>query len=82
MAKNRVLICTFIALTSGFFAGFAGWQISMSIKSQKCQNQVWGVREICTAAVAPGAMWSGSTTGLWTGTILGAYIGGLVTKKK
>jgi hypothetical protein len=82
MTKNRVLICTFIALTSGFFAAFTGWQISMNIKSQKCQNQAWGVREICTFSVAPGAMWSGSTTGLWMGTVLGAYVGGLVTKKK
>ncbi|MBF2064924.1 MAG: hypothetical protein IGS39_10960 [Calothrix sp. C42_A2020_038] len=82
MTKNRVLICTFLALTSGFFAGFVGWQISMHLRSQKCQNQVWGVRELCSATVTPGAIWSGSTTGLWTGTILGAFVGGLATKKR
>jgi hypothetical protein len=31
--------------------------------------------------VTPGASWQGSTAGLWTGTILGAFVGGLITRK-
>ncbi len=82
MSKNRVLICSLLALISGCFAGYAGWQIAFNLHSHKCQNQIWGVKELCTTAIAPGAMWQGGTTGLWTGTILGAFVGGLVIRKK
>jgi hypothetical protein len=36
---------------------------------------------MCSALVTPGASWQGSTAGLWTGTILGAFVGGLITRK-
>ncbi len=83
MAKNRVLICTFLALTSGFFSGYLGGQISFNLHYQKCQNQAWGAKEMCSAWETPGAMWQGSRmgiTGLWTGTILGGFVGGLITQ--
>ncbi|MFB2768491.1 hypothetical protein ACE1AT_04255 [Pelatocladus sp. BLCC-F211] len=80
MAKNRILICTFFALLSGFLSGYIGGQISLSLHSQKCQNQAWGFKQACSAWITPGAIWQGSTTGLWTGTILGAFVGGLVTR--
>ncbi|MCM0590096.1 MAG: hypothetical protein HEQ35_13985 [Gloeotrichia echinulata IR180] len=81
MTKKPVLICTFIALSTGFFSSYIGGQITLMQHSQKCQNQPWGLKQMCNTWVAPGAMWQGSTTGLWTGTVLGAFVGGLVTKK-
>ncbi len=39
------------------------------------------VKSFCQLQETPGAMWQGSTTGLWTGAILGAFIGGLATRK-
>lgn len=80
MTKNRVFICTFLALSSGFFGGYVGGQITLMLHSQKCQNQPWGMKELCNAWVSPGAMWQGSTTGIWTGTILGAFAGGLLIR--
>ncbi|QLE55483.1 hypothetical protein [Nostoc sp. TCL26-01] len=80
MTKNRVFICTLLALSSGFFGGYVGGQITLMLHSQKCQNQPWGMKELCNAWVSPGAIWQGSTTGIWTGTILGAFAGGLVIR--
>ncbi|MBH8566522.1 hypothetical protein I8748_30955 [Nostoc sp. CENA67] len=81
MTKNRVLICTFLALSSGFFSAYIGGQITLMMHSQKCQNQPWGFKQACNTLITPGAMWQGSTTGLWTGTILGAFVGGSVTRR-
>jgi hypothetical protein len=80
MIKNRILICTFLALSSGFLSGYVGGQITLILHTQTCQNQIWGLKEICNAWVTPGAIWQGSITGVWTGTILGAYVGGLITR--
>ncbi|MEC4813220.1 MAG: hypothetical protein SAK29_08115 [Scytonema sp. PMC 1069.18] len=82
MKKKRILICTFLALLSGFFGGYAGGQLTLNLHTQKCQNQAWGLKEVCNTIVTPGAIWQGSTTGLWVGTILGAFVGGLVTKNR
>ncbi|MCC5624872.1 hypothetical protein [Nostoc sp. CHAB 5715] len=81
MTKNRILICTFLALSAGFFGAYTSGQITIMLHSQKCQNQPWGFKEMCNAWMTPGAIWQGSTTGLWTGTILGAFVGGLVTRQ-
>jgi len=78
---NRVLTCTFSSLLAGFFGGYIGGQITLILHSQKCQNQPWGVKEMCNVMVTPGAIWQGSTTGIWTGTVLGAFVSGLVTKQ-
>ncbi len=80
MTKNRVLICTFLALTSGLVGGYISGQITSILHSQKCQNQGWLLKGVC-ASVTPVAIWQGSTTGLWTGTVLGAFAGGLVTRQ-
>ncbi|NWF62311.1 MAG: hypothetical protein HXY43_24435 [Fischerella sp.] len=82
MTNNRVLVCTFLALLSGFLSGYIGGQISVKLHYQKCQSQAWGFKHVCNAWVTPGAIWQGSTTGLWTGTILGAFVGGLVTRPR
>lgn len=82
MTKNRVLICTFLALLSGCLSGYIGGQISLALHSRKCQNQAWGLKHMCNAWETPGAIWKGSTTGLWTGTILGAFFSGLATKQR
>ncbi|NDJ20886.1 hypothetical protein GS682_04345 [Nostoc sp. B(2019)] len=81
MTKNRVLICTLLALSSGFFGGYIGGQTTLMLHNQKCQNQPWGFKQMCNAWVTPGAMWQGSTTGIWTGTILGAFVGGSMTRQ-
>jgi len=84
---KRTLICTFIALASGLFGGYIGGQLNMVAHNQQCdtkENQglsIPGVQSICKAWVTPGAIWQGSTSGLWTGTILGAFIAGLATRK-
>ncbi|WP_026099943.1 hypothetical protein [Fortiea contorta] len=82
MLKNQVLICTLIVLASGFFGSHIGGQITLMIHRQKCQNQPWGLKEVCNAWVTPGALWQGSTTGLWTGLVLGACVSGLVTRQR
>lgn len=79
--QKRILICTFAALASGLFSSYVGGQISLKVQSQKCQTQPWGLKTVCNAWVAPGAIWQGSTTGLWVGTLLGALISGLATRK-
>ncbi|MBW4614528.1 MAG: hypothetical protein KME21_14890 [Desmonostoc vinosum HA7617-LM4] len=79
--KKQILICTFSALSSGFFGAYISSQITLMLHSQRCQNQPWGLKQMCNAWVTPGAMWQGSTTGLWTGTILGAFVGGLVIRQ-
>ncbi|MDB9374170.1 hypothetical protein [Nodularia sphaerocarpa] len=80
MVKNRLLICTFLALTSGFFGGYIGGQMTSILHNQKCQNQAWGLKMMCNVWVTPGATWQGTTTGLWTGAILGAFVGGSITR--
>ncbi len=78
---NRVLTCTFSSLLAGFLGGYIGSQMTLILHSQKCQNQPWGVNEICNVMVTPGAIWQGSTTGIWTGTVLGAFVSGFVTNQ-
>ncbi|MEM9925882.1 MAG: hypothetical protein AAF915_19385 [Cyanobacteria bacterium P01_D01_bin.50] len=81
-SQKRLLICTFLALASGFFGGYVGGQISLQAHSENCENQRWGLfRRGCKVVIAPGAMWQGSTTGIWTSSILGAFFGGLLTRK-
>ncbi|MFH7030464.1 MAG: hypothetical protein ACHBN1_35170 [Heteroscytonema crispum UTEX LB 1556] len=81
LSQKRVLFCTFVALMSGFSGAFVGGQITLMRHSQKCQNQPWGLKEMCNTWVTPGAMWQGSTTGVWTGTVLGAFVGGLASRQ-
>jgi hypothetical protein len=81
-SKKRLLICTFLALASGFFGGYIGGQMSVQAHSQNCENQRLELFKTgCKFAIAPGAMWQGSTTGVWAGSVLGAFFGGLVTWK-
>ena len=78
---KRVLICTFVALASGFFGSYVGGQMSAIYRTQPCQAQFWGLNMACKSLLTPVAMWQGSTTGLWTGMVLGAFIAGLATSK-
>ena len=81
-SQKRLLICTFVALASGLFAGYVGGQIRIQAHIQNCQNQRWDLFKAGRKlAIAPGAMWQGSTTGIWTGIILGRLLSGLVTRK-
>ncbi|ABA21753.1 conserved hypothetical protein [Trichormus variabilis ATCC 29413] len=81
MVKNKILICTALALSSGFLGGNIGSQITLMLHSQRCQNQNWGIKELCNVWITPGATWQGATTGVWTGAILGAFAGGLVIRQ-
>ena len=78
--RKRVLICTFVALSSACLSAYIGAQVSWQAHKLNCQTQFWGWKTACQAWVAPGALWQGSTTGLWTGGILGALLGGLATR--
>lgn len=82
MNKNRVFICTCLALLSGFAGGYLGGQINSYFHAQKCDNKALGAKQVCQVLVTPGAMWQGSISGLWTGTILGAFFGGLISRQK
>ena len=82
-SQKRLLICTFLALVSGFVGGYIGGSFSVEAHSQNCQNHRWDLFKAgCKMAIAPGAMWQGSTTGIWTGSVLGAFFAGLVTRKE
>lgn len=86
--NHRVLICSFVALASGFFGATVGGQLSWTAYSQQCEagvKKTWslpGIRAICQTWATPGALFKGSTTGLWTGMILGAFVAGLATHEK
>jgi hypothetical protein len=79
--NDKTKTCTLIALTSGVFAGFMGGQIAVNLSNQKCQTQGWGFKELCYVSSTPVAMWQGSTTGGWTGVVLGAFVAGLVARQ-
>ncbi len=80
LQQKRILICTFVALVSGVSSAYIGGQISLKTHSHSCQAQPWGLKAGCNAWVAPRAIWQGSTTGLWVGLVLGAFISGLATR--
>jgi hypothetical protein len=79
---KRIIICSLIALVSGTISAYFGSQISLRVQTQKCQTQPWGLETVCYAWVAPGAVWQGSTTGLYIGTLCGGILGILATTKK
>lgn len=81
ISEKRVLICTFVALASGFFGSYLGGQISWLARTEQCRNQPEGLDHLCRAWQTPGALWKGSTAGAWTGTILGAFMAGAATRK-
>jgi ABC-type uncharacterized transport system permease subunit len=81
MTKKRILICTFVALSSGCFGGLMGVQMTSMLHSQKCQNQAWGFQQMCNTWMTPGSIWQVSIAGVWTGTILGVFVGGSITHK-
>jgi hypothetical protein len=77
---NRTLICTVAALSSGIFGFWAGGQMNLAIEQQNCEGRSWGLGAACKTLVAPGALWKGSTAGLWVGAILGAFLAGSLTR--
>lgn len=81
MLKNRVLICSLIALSSGFFCSYLGGQLSVAARTNQCQEKnLWGLGGVCSVVMTAPAWLQGSSTGLWVGTILGAFIAGSVTR--
>ncbi|MBD2204758.1 hypothetical protein H6G33_13720 [Calothrix sp. FACHB-1219] len=79
--KNRTFICSLVAIASGIIGAYISGQTTLMLHSQKCQNQTWGMQQLCNTWVTPGAIWQGSTTGLWMGTILGAFVAGMATSQ-
>lgn len=77
---NRTLACTFSALTCGILGFWFGGQINLALQQRSCDTQPWGVRAACRMVVTPRAIWQGSTAGLWTGTILGAFLAASLTR--
>lgn len=75
-----------MALTSGFSAAYLGGKINLLAHQNQCNQDTKqylllpGINPICQAWVTPKALLQGSTTGLWVGTILGAFVGGLATR--
>jgi len=86
LLKKRVLICTFVALTSGLSGAYLGGKINLLAHQNQCNQNTKQylflpkINQVCKAWVTPKAVWQGSTTGLWMGTILGAFVGGLATR--
>jgi hypothetical protein len=78
---NRTLICTVAALSAGICGFWAGGQLNLAVERQACEARSWGFDAACKMIVAPGALWKGSTTGLWVGTILGAFLAGTLTHR-
>lgn len=79
--RNRVLICTCVALVSGVFGAYIGGQISLRAEQHRCQTKPVGWRIVCNTWVSPGAVWQGSTTGLWISWVIGAFFSGLATRQ-
>ncbi len=77
--KLRLLVCTCTALASGFFGALVGGQISTAARTQSCEEQMRGLDMACRIWKMPGGARQGGTAGLWTGTIVGAFVAGSLT---
>lgn len=84
-SRKRMMICSFCAVTCGLFGGLFAWQIASSLPAQKCQNQTWEFEKMmCNIQASPQSMYQGfqgGTSGVWSGTILGAFLAGLGTRQ-
>ncbi|MCT7989630.1 hypothetical protein [Laspinema olomoucense] len=79
-SKKRMLVCTVVALLSGALGSFWGGQMRWLAHAQQCNTSthVW-LNTLCRVQHSP-AMFKGGTAGLWTGTILGAFLAGIATR--
>lgn len=77
--KQRSFICTIAALSSGLLGLGIGGLLSTSGQLQVCQTRPWGIEQLCSTWATPGAFLRGGITGLWVGTILGAFAAGVAT---
>lgn len=82
IAKKRTLICSLVAIASGLFGAYVGGQISVVDRTNQCQTLPEGFKSVCALFVTPEAAMRGSSTGLWVGTIFGAFVGGLATHQE
>lgn len=78
--KKRVIICSVMAITSGLLGAYIGGKFSMSERTQQCKTYQWGMDRLCQMVVTPNAAIQGSFTGLWVGSILGAFMAGTLTR--
>ncbi|MGB3559481.1 MAG: hypothetical protein WBG66_19345 [Geitlerinemataceae cyanobacterium] len=77
--KRRSFICSIAALASGLLGFGVGGFLSTSGQLQVCQTRPWGMEQLCSTLATPGAFLRGGITGLWVGTILGAFSAGVAT---
>ena len=75
-----------MALTSGLSGAYLGGKINLLAHQNQCNQNTKQylllpkINQVCQVLVTPNAVWQGSTAGLWMGTILGAFVGGLATR--
>lgn len=81
-AKKRALICSLVAIASGLFGAYVGGQFSVTKRIHQCQSLPAGLKNVCGVLMTPEAAMRGSTTGLWVGTILGAFAAGVATHQE
>lgn len=77
--QRRSRICTIAALSSGILGLGIGGLLSTSGQLRVCQTHPWGIEQLCSSWATPGAFLRGGITGLWVGTILGAFAAGVAT---
>ena len=80
--NKRTFVCSASGIVSGLFGCYLGGQIGMASSISRCDRHPIGLSTLCQAWTAPGAIWQGSTTGLWVGAILGGFLGGVATSKQ
>ncbi|MGL5193537.1 MAG: hypothetical protein ACRC8Y_08015, partial [Chroococcales cyanobacterium] len=79
-SKKRMLVCTAVALLSGALGSFWGGQMRWLAHAQQCKTSDYAwLNTWCRVQHSP-AMFKGGTAGLWTGTILGAFLAGIATR--
>lgn len=85
MKKQRVLVCTFVAIASGLAGAYLGGQGNLATQTARCDRvvpPVPGLSNLCQAWVTPFALTEGSLTGLWCGMVMGAFFAGLATNPR
>ncbi len=79
-SKKRMLICTAVALLAGALGSFWGGQMRWLAHTSQCNASDYELlNTLCRVQQSP-AMFKGGTAGLWTGTILGAFLAGIATR--
>jgi hypothetical protein len=85
MKKQRILVCTFVAIASSLTGAYLGGQGNLATQTARCDRStppVPGLSNLCQALVTPFALTEGGLTGLWCGMVIGAFFSGLATQPR